>query len=49
MISKTLTMLATGDLLLYHPEPESLFILVAPTLKSADVVGWTRRSPLHRK
>jgi hypothetical protein len=38
MTSKTLTMLAVGDLILYHPEPESLFALVAPTLKSADVV-----------
>ena len=38
MSDKTLTMLAVGDLILFHPEPESLFALVAPVLRAADVV-----------
>ena len=38
MNSKTTTMLAVGDLVLYHQDPKSLFALVAPVLRSADVV-----------
>jgi hypothetical protein len=38
MVSKTLTMLSVGDLILYHPDPKSLFASVTPVLRSADVV-----------
>jgi hypothetical protein len=38
MANNTLTMLAVGDLILYHEKPEVLFALAADTLKSADVV-----------
>jgi poly-gamma-glutamate capsule biosynthesis protein CapA/YwtB (metallophosphatase superfamily) len=38
MGAKTLTMLAVGDLILNTSEPEPLFALVAPVLKSADVI-----------
>lgn len=38
MPSKTLTMLAVGDLILDEPQAETFFAYVAPVLKSADVV-----------
>ena len=38
MVTKTLTMLAVGDLILDEPQAESYFTYVVPLLKSADVV-----------
>ena len=38
MGSKDLTLLAVGDLVLYHDDPKSLFSSVAAVLKSGDVV-----------
>jgi poly-gamma-glutamate capsule biosynthesis protein CapA/YwtB (metallophosphatase superfamily) len=38
MNNRTLTMLSVGDLILFHPDSKSLFALVAPVLRSADVV-----------
>ena len=38
MADKTLTMLAVGDLILDQPQAETYFELVAPVLRSADVV-----------
>ncbi|MFC1920974.1 CapA family protein [Chloroflexota bacterium] len=38
MSSKTLTMLAVGDIILDEPEPDSFFSLSTPVLKSANVV-----------
>ncbi|MBN1847104.1 MAG: CapA family protein [Deltaproteobacteria bacterium] len=38
MTSRTLTVLAVGDLILDRPDAESFFEFTAPTLRSADVV-----------
>jgi poly-gamma-glutamate capsule biosynthesis protein CapA/YwtB (metallophosphatase superfamily) len=45
MAGETLTMLAVGDNLLYMKKPEVMFALVAPILKSADIVVGQLETP----
>ena len=38
MTEKTATLLAVGDMIVDGPDSDSLFVLAAPVLKSADIV-----------
>lgn len=49
MSDKTVTLLAVGDLILNHPQPEKLFEHTAPLLRAADITVGQNEVPMTRE